>query len=100
MLKELFRSFHLDNDYNTQIDKYGVKTAVNTNPADEQFAICVSLESHGKSQSSYSGESTLTQNPMVTIKCSSGTFHVCNVYYHCQFDCAYRIENGVIRVSY
>lgn len=99
MLKELFRAFHLDSDYNTQIDNYGVASTVTVDPASEQFAICVSLESHGKSQSSYSGESTLTQNPMVTIK-ADGKFRPTNVFYHCQFDQAYRIENGIIRISF
>ena len=100
MLQELMRSFHEDRGYNTQITNYGVKAAANTDPAAEQFAISVSLESHGKSQSSYSGASTLTQNPMVTIKSNATNFTATNVHYMCQFDQAYRIENGVVRVSY
>ena len=99
-LMELMRSFHEDRGYNTQIDNYGVVSGANTDPSAEQYAISVSLESHGKSQSSYSGASTLTQNPMVTIKSSGGNFTACNVHYCCQFDQSYRIENGVIRVSY
>lgn len=99
-LQELMRSFHEDRGYNTQIDKYGAVTGANTKPADEQYAISQSFESHGKSQSSYSGVSTLSQNPMITIKTTGGNFTPCNVHYMCQFDQAYRIENGVVRVSY
>lgn len=100
-LMELMRSFHEDRGYNTQIDNYGATSGTkNTDPSAEQYAIAVSLESHGKSQSSYSGVSTLTQNPMVTIKDKNGNFTPANVHYCCQFDQSYRIENGVIRVSY
>ena len=100
MLKELMRSFHEDQDYNTRLTNYGVVATANVDPTAEHFAVCVSTESHGKSQSSYSGVSTLTQNPMLTIKCASGNFTPTNVFYHVQFDQSYRIENGVVRVSY
>ena len=99
MLQELMRSFHEDRGYNTQITEYAQVSGKNSNPASEHFAISVSLESHGKSQSSYSGASTLTQNPMVIVK-SASAFTQTNVHYMCQFDQAYRIENGVVRVSY
>lgn len=99
-LMQGMRTFHNDHGYNNKLTPFGTGAADGKTVANDKYFIAMSLESHNKSNSSYSGRSTLAQNPMVTIKSSAAAFTASNVFYHVQYDQKYSIENGIVRISY
>ena len=62
--------------------------------------IAQGFEGYSKSNSSFTGVSTLAMNPMVKVTFNAAVPNQLDVFHYVHYDLRYSIENSVVRASY
>ena len=66
----------------------------------DTYMIAQGFEGYSKSNSSFTGVSTLAMNPMVKVTFNAAVPAQLDVFHYVQYDLRYAIENSVVRASY
>ena len=97
---EMKKAFH-DTHGNSKAINYLTWAANAPNGAyHDTYMIAQGFEGYSKSNSSFTGVSTLAMNPMVKVTFNAAVPNQLDVFHYVHYDLRYAIENSVVRASY